>query len=191
VEAATAVGTDADDQDIDGAEAEGLERASGGTSGDDVRVSLQAAHDASAAGPVAKYEYASDGLPLALGLRGGPQVSTSFGIHARRSTSFRFDAVRTADRRRSDERGLARNSCTPRARAIGAARSHRVTTTTRLGVCRWERLEQRDAVDVGKEELEHEDVESTLLEEREPLDRLRSADRGGEASKRTVGRACL
>jgi hypothetical protein len=133
VEAATAMGTDADDKDIDGAEAEGLEGASGGTSGDDVRVSLQAARDASAAGPVAKCEYAGDLLPLALGLLRGPKVSASFGLHARRSISFGFDAVRTADRRRSDEDGLARNSCTPRACAIGVATSHRVTTTTGRG----------------------------------------------------------
>jgi hypothetical protein len=133
VEAATAAGTDADHEAIDGTQAEGLEGASGGTSGEDVRVSLQAARDASAAGPVAKYEYPGDVLPLALGRLGGPTVSMCFGLHARRSISFRFDAVRTADRRRSNEHGLACNSCTPRARLIGAAPSHRVTTTTRLG----------------------------------------------------------
>jgi hypothetical protein len=50
--------------------------------------------------------------------------------------------------------------------------------------------EQPDVVDVGQEELEREDVESSLREERKPFDRFRSADHGVEVSKRTVG-ACL
>jgi hypothetical protein len=35
-------------------------------------------------------------------------------------------------------------------------------------ICRWELSERVDAVDVGQEKLEHEDVESTLLESASP-----------------------
>jgi hypothetical protein len=166
VEAATAAGTDADDEDIDGTEAEGLEGASGGTPGDDVRVSLQAARDASAAEPVSKYEYPGDVLPLALGLLGGPNEGSCFGVHARRSTSSGFDAVRTAYRRRRDEHGLARNSRAPSARAIGAPQSRPLTTTTRSSRMR---------------------TPNRRCSRTQSFGCLRSADGGGEASRRTVG----